>query len=122
MGCSPAGEGAERRPRGSTEGARSPPAPACTATRSWGSCLQSTGGARICHPVTASPGRGAPAGMRPTPLAALALLLTAHAALASQPFALELRGGASILSGPESFRVYSLCDNDSLPPLIAPNG
>lgn len=41
-------------------------------------------------------------------------------ALASEPFALELRGGASVLSGPESFRLYYLGDNDSLPPLIAP--
>ena len=60
--------------------------------------------------------------MRPTPLAAAVLFLAARAALASQPFALELRGGASVLSGPESFRVYYLGDNDSLPPLIAPNG
>jgi outer membrane protein LpxR len=41
-------------------------------------------------------------------------------ALASEPFALELRGGASVLSGPESFRLYYLGDNDSIPPLIAP--
>lgn len=60
--------------------------------------------------------------MRPTPFAALALLLTAHTALASQPFALELRGGASVLSGPESLRLYYLGDNDSLPPQIAPDG
>ncbi|HEY8208397.1 MAG TPA: lipid A-modifier LpxR family protein [Myxococcaceae bacterium] len=60
--------------------------------------------------------------MRPSPLAALALLLTTHAALASQPFALEGRGGASVLSGPESFRAYYVGDNDSLPPMIAPDG
>ncbi len=60
--------------------------------------------------------------MRPTPLAAAVLFLAARAALASQPFALELRGGASVLSGQESFRLYFLGDNDSLPPLIAPNG
>jgi len=59
--------------------------------------------------------------MRPTPLAA-ALFLVARAALAAQPLALELRGGAPVLSGPESFRIYFLGDNDSLPPLIAANG
>lgn len=58
--------------------------------------------------------------MRWTPL--VALLLTSHTALASQPFALELRGGPSVLSGPESLRAYSLRDDDSLPPQIAPDG
>jgi hypothetical protein len=57
--------------------------------------------------------------MRPTLL--LALLVSATAA-ASPPFALELRGGAPVVSGPESFRFFFLGDNDSLPPLIAPDG
>ncbi|HYV47193.1 MAG TPA: lipid A-modifier LpxR family protein [Myxococcaceae bacterium] len=41
-------------------------------------------------------------------------------ALASQPYALELRGGASVLSGQESFRFYYLGDNDSVGPLMNP--
>ncbi|HVE81280.1 MAG TPA: lipid A-modifier LpxR family protein [Myxococcales bacterium] len=57
--------------------------------------------------------------MKPSFLAAV-LFLAARAALASQPFAVESRGGASVLSGPESLRVYHLGDNDSLPPMIAP--
>lgn len=57
--------------------------------------------------------------MRPC-LLATALCLASTTALAAEPFALELRGGASVLSGPESFRLYYLGDNDSLPPLIAP--
>src|SRR4051812_18660963 len=57
--------------------------------------------------------------MKPS-LLATALFLASTTALAAEPFALELRGGASVLSSPESFRLYYLGDNDSLPPLIAP--
>ncbi len=58
-------------------------------------------------------------------LARLPIVLAAIAAgraSAAQPFALELRGGASVLAGPESLRVEYLGDNDSLGWATAPNG
>lgn len=51
-----------------------------------------------------------------------ASVLVALPAFAGQPFANELRGGPSILSGPETLRVQYLGDNDSLGWTEGPNG
>lgn len=58
---------------------------------------------------------------RPLALVA-ALALVPVTAAAGQPHALESRGGASVLSGPEAFRVGHVGANDSIGMVISPSG